>query len=462
MRGRGQCEPAWPILCSVLKIGTCRAVAVYYPTMGIELKSESLPRAVYWLTALAFIVRVVVRLHSGAAAFWVNGYRFFFIMAQSMAEGKGIRLPWVENGPLTAFRVPLYSIFLAGITLGHKAFWPILIAQSLLGAGIALCAALLARQLFGELLGPRAAIIAAGVTAVYPYYVTHDTALQESSLFALITIWAVIVSLRVARTGTLWLAAVSGLLLGLDVLTRSTIAPFALLVPLWFIWHRRTKAGLVCALLLALTVSPWLWRSYRLTGSATLTTEGGRQLWTGNNDFLFRHYPQESSDISQREAMAAMSAQDKLELARMGDNEMQQSRWYQQKAMAYIRSHPWLTFTNGLRKIEAGFSLLPSPRHSFMENLLYALSYGPVMVLGLWGMWLHRSHWREDSLIYALFGTFILLTAVFWAHTRHRVYLDVYWIVFGAGALVSVTTPGGRASMSADAENKAVAARAVA
>jgi 4-amino-4-deoxy-L-arabinose transferase-like glycosyltransferase len=412
--------------------------------MGIEPGSQPLPRAVYWLTALAFVVRVLVRLHSGAAAFWVNGYKFFFVMAQSIAEGKGIRLPWVPDGPLTAFRVPFYSIFLAGITFGHKAFWPILIAQSLLGAGIAFCAALLALQLFDSVLGPKAAIIAAGVTAVYPYYVIHDTALQESTLFAFFTLLAIMLILRTVRTGSAWLAVLCGLILGLDVLTRATIAPFALLVPFWFLWHKQLKSAVWCALLVALTVSPWLWRNYNLTGSVTLGTEGGRELWTGNNGFLFHYYPRQSSDISQREAMAAMSSQDKLWLQQNASNEVLVSRWYRQKALDYIRTHPWLTFTNGFRKIEAGFSILPSPRHGLLENLVYALSYGPVMLLGLWGMWLHRSHWREDSLIYALFGIFALVTAVFWAHTSHRVYLDVYWIVFGAGAVASWMTPRGR------------------
>jgi hypothetical protein len=50
-------------------------------------------------------------------------------------------------------------------------------------------------------------------------------------------------------------------------------------------------------------------------------------------------------------------------------------------------------------------------------------------------MWRHRAHWREDSLIYLLFATFMLVTAIFWAQTSHRAYLDVYWIVFGSGAL---------------------------
>jgi len=31
-----------------------------------------------------------------------------------------------------------------------------------------------------------------------------------------------------------------------------------------------------------------------------------------------------------------------------------------------------------------------------------------------------------------LYLSFMVVTAVFWAHTSHRSYLDVYWIVFAA------------------------------
>ena len=78
---------------------------------------------------------------------------------------------------------------------------------------------------------------------------------------------------------------------------------------------------------------------------------------------------------------------------------------------------------------------LPSPRRGLAANVIYALSYGPVMLLGLWGMARRRAAWREDLPIYLLFATFMMITALFWAHTSHRVYLDVYWIVFAAGAL---------------------------
>ena len=68
-------------------------------------------------------------------------------------------------------------------------------------------------------------------------------------------------------------------------------------------------------------------------------------------------------------------------------------------------------------------------------HVAHALSYGPVMMLGLWGMWMRRAQWREDAILYAAFLSFAVVTAVIFGHTSHRVYLDVYWIVFAAGAL---------------------------
>ncbi len=399
--------------------------------MPLKLNKPDLPRAVYWFAILAFALRIGARLYSGIAGFWVNGYTFFFDMAQNIAAGKGISL----QGIPTAFRVPLYSIFLAGVTLGHKAFWPIVIAQSLVGAGTVIGAALLARQMFRGPAGAKAAILAAAITAVYPYYVVHDTAIQETSLYTLLTLAAVLVLRQAASAGRVASGALAGLLLGLDVLTRATIAPVALLVPFWLVWRKQARAGVVCALLLFLTVLPWLWRNYLLTGIPTLTTETGIELWTGNNGFLFRYYPQESSDLSKAAALAALTPQDQQQLRLLANNEVLTDRWFLHKGLDYMRSHPWQTIINGFRKNAAAFSWLPSPRRGLLIDLVNAFSYGPVMLLGLWGMWRRRSLWREDSLVYALFVAFVMVTAVFWAHTSHRVHLDVYWIVFGSGAL---------------------------
>ncbi len=285
-------------------------------------------------------------------------------------------------------------------------------------------------------LGTKAATLSCAIAAIYPYYVVHDTALQETSLFTFLTLLAVIILQRVARDGQLFSSALGGLVLGLDVLTRATIAPFAALAPLWLMGRKRSGAGLLCALLLVLTVFPWLWRSYELTGIPVLSTETGFELWNGNNGFLFRHYPQESSDRSRDEAVNALTEQDQRELKEMAGNEALQDRWFFHRGLTYIRSHPWITMRDDVRKVAAAFGWLPSARKNMVANLVHVLSYGPVMLLGLWGMWRRRSYWREDSLLYTLFGVFGLVTAVFFGDTSHRSFLDVYWIVFGAGAVV--------------------------
>jgi hypothetical protein len=49
--------------------------------------------------------------------------------------------------------------------------------------------------------------------------------------------------------------------------------------------------------------------------------------------------------------------------------------------------------------------------------------------------------------IHLLFLSFIAVTAVFYAQTSHRSFLDVYWIVFAASVLVAVfpaAAPRGR------------------
>ncbi len=401
------------------------------------------PGAVYWLSFLAFALRLIARLHTGIADFWVNGYSFFFEMARNLAAGKGIAI----EGVPTAFRVPLYPILLAGLTMGHKAFWPIAITQSLIGAGTTFCAALLARQMFRGPAAARAATLAAAITAVYPYYVVHDTAMQETSLFTLLTLGAVVLLRQTAQTAKPTPGAFAGLLLGLDVLTRATIAPFALAAPLWLVWRKRTRAGVVCAFLLVLTVAPWLWRNYRLFGTATLSTETGVEMWNGNNGFLFSHYPEEGSDLSKAEALEALSLPDRQYLDGIANDEERTNRWFFHRALEYMKSHPGQTAIDGLRKNAAAFCWLPSPRHGWASNLVYAMSYGPVMLAGLWGMWRRRSCWRLDSLVYVLFAAFVMVTAVFWAHTSHRVYLDVYWIVFAAG-LLAKAPPGEGASLA--------------
>jgi len=378
---------------------------------------------------LAFILRVCARLYMGPAGYFGGGYSMFFDMAKSVTAGTGIGF---GGGQAETFRVPLYSLLLAAVTMGRELFLVVAVVHSLIGAATVWCTARLAEQVFNE----AAAVIAAAIAAVYPYYVVHDTALQDTSLYTLLTAVSILLLLRAHQTSSGWWALGAGLALGADVMTRVTIAPLAIFAPLWLAGTRR-RSAVACAVALALTVSPWLIRQYRLTGIVTLSTETGLEVWNGNNALTFSHYPEESSDLSKAAAFDSLPLQDRAELDARG-NEAARERWFLRKGLAYLREHPWLTLNRDIRKMVAAFGWLPSPRHGPWGNLAHALSYGPVMTLGLWGMWLRRKHWRDDAIIYAAFFCFAAVTALVFGHTSHRVYLDVYWIAYAAGTLESL------------------------
>jgi 4-amino-4-deoxy-L-arabinose transferase-like glycosyltransferase len=61
-----------------------------------------------------------------------------------------------------------------------------------------------------ELFGDTAAVIAAALTGIYPYYVMHDTALQEDSLNNFLTALAVLLLLYVRGSGSVFTAAAAG------------------------------------------------------------------------------------------------------------------------------------------------------------------------------------------------------------------------------------------------------------
>lgn len=420
-------------------------------------------RALLVIALLALMLRAGLRFATGAADFWTNGYTFYFELARNLSSGRGFSF---DGESPTAFRVPLYPIFLAAVTLGRANFVALVLAQSLVGAGTVLCAGAIANRLFGAAVG----VVAALATALYPYYVVHDTAMQENAMVTLLTAVSVLLLLTLQQSSSAptqiaavpetsrpgrsryvryvhWrvgVATVSGLVLAAAVLTRATIVPFAVIAPMWLVVtatsERRESLRLaaICTVVLGLGLMPWLVRSHTLTGSAGLSTEAGLQLWCGNNPWTFDHYPRESIDTSCAAALDNLTGTEREEITKAGE---QIDSRFQRKALEYMRDHPWLAIRSAVHKNAAAFGWLPSPRRSFWPTLVYAATYGPISLIAVIGIAMSRRAWREHSLIWLLILTFTAVTAVFFGHTSHRAFLDVYLIIYAAFALCKLLNP---------------------
>jgi 4-amino-4-deoxy-L-arabinose transferase-like glycosyltransferase len=390
---------------------------------------------------VAFALRVVASLVTSVRGpgGWPLGYEGFLAVAQSLVAGRGL---CVED--TCAWFMPLYPLLLTA-PAALSAPWLALLLQALVGTLTCLCAYALASRLFGALAG----VLACGLCAVYPYYVVHDTALQDTSLHALcvaLGVWALV---HAAARGRARDFALAGLAFGAATLTRAAALPLLLLAGAWVaLWGAtgtarvRAQATAAFALAFALTVLPWVARNVQLTGSAVLSSQTGLQLFRGNNPQTFATYPARSMDASSEHAFLGLSAEDSRRLDACAETEVAISECLEAQALRYLRQHPIAALARVPRKLAAGFSPVLNPERSGFAQLVYALGYVPVLALGLLGLVLERRR-REVKLFALVMLSFCAVTAVFYAHTSHRSHLDVYFIVLAAGLLARWVRPAG-------------------
>ena len=185
--------------------------------------------------------------------------------ARSIAEGHGFPDSYyvVDRGP-SALRAPGYPYFLGGlyaasgdsIALGR-------LANAALGALAVLLLYLIAKRIWG----PRIALLAAALGAVFPPLVLLSRELLSEPLFIALELGMVLSVLEFRRLRKLRWAALAGLLFGLAALTRNPGPALAipLIVGLWVLRPRlswRATAAPALALLCAvLTIAPWTVRN---------------------------------------------------------------------------------------------------------------------------------------------------------------------------------------------------------
>jgi 4-amino-4-deoxy-L-arabinose transferase-like glycosyltransferase len=184
--------------------------------------------------------------------------------AENIVAGKGL---WLEGFGFAA-RPPIYPCFLALAAWAGGSYLWVVLPQALFGATTVAFAYLIGKRLFGE----RAALLSAALTAIYPYYVVHDTALEETSLVTMLTAISVYALLRAQASANPIVWGGAGVALAVDALCRLTMLPYALAALIWIglfgdvSWKMRALRGGVGFLCLAALVGAWVARNDNLLG----------------------------------------------------------------------------------------------------------------------------------------------------------------------------------------------------
>lgn len=179
------------------------------------------------------------------------------------------------------FYPPGYPYLIAvakGLTGSTRA---VLWVQTLLGA---LLVPIIGR--IGATFSPRAGLIAAAITAIYPELLWYSAHFWSETLF-LFLLWCGFERAMAADVGApIGAAVAAGVLIGLASLTRETALCVVPLLALWLFWNRGGQGALrALALVLAamVTIAPWTarnWIVYR--GFVPVATAGALNLWEGN------------------------------------------------------------------------------------------------------------------------------------------------------------------------------------
>ena len=391
------------------------------------------------IAALAFVLRFGLWLVFQARPlaflgrsipFWLGAYPEFIAYPENLVQGRGYYFHSPLFGDFWVFRPPLYSLLLASLLrlFGSVDLPPVLV-QAIIGALSAALAFAIARRLFGR----RAGLAAGVLVAVYPYYVAHDVVRQEIVLFAFLNAAAILLLLR-AQAGSMARDALgAGAVLGLAALTRQTELAFVPIAALWlgaFAARRRAWGVLLLLAGVMVVVTPWMVRNALVVGRPVFTISMGIGLWWSHTPGLLRHYPREFVDRAALEYWDSYPPEVRTRVAAMPETE--RDRWWREQAWAYIRTHPRAEVRGAAVKAVVALGLVKSPSSGYATDLLYLAIYVPLLLLAGLGAWMERARWRETLLFFLLFLSYFAPAVVTWAHTNHRIFLDLYLMVLAS------------------------------
>jgi hypothetical protein len=125
-------------------------------------------------------------------------------------------------------------------------------------------------------------------------------------------------------------------------------------------------------------------------------------------------------------------------IAPLGADDPARDRLYRQWAITYARAHPVEVLSGALRKLWVVVSAELSPARGPVLQLGYRIVFVPLHVLAIIAAW--RARGRGHVLTLLMLAAFAFTTAVFWAHTSHKSYLDPLIFIYAAAGARQLRT----------------------
>lgn len=385
---------------------------------------------------VAYVVTFSSHIQPGLDSAWYQ------LVSGSIADNKG----FVDPAKLylhgvstpTAFRPPLYPLFLAAVAkTGYDSSRAFQYAGCVVGVITIVLIGYLGRRVGGNAVG----LCAAALAAVYPIFLAIDAAIMSETLYVPLAVGCVLAVYRAMDRPTGWRWAFVGLLIGASILTRGdgVVLLMVLVVPAALFgvpgtWRRRLVLAVIPVIVAGLVVAPWVIRNQQQLGVATVSTLQTGTALAGSNcaDTYYGHnigtWSLPCTERPDRDTVSEVAYNDEL----------------QRDGLSYIRNHAGrLAIVMPVRvlrqwslwaPIEAARIEAAESRNDSWQVLSWA-TYVPIALLAVYGLVLLRRRRQPLLPLVAMVITVTLTGALIYGQQRLRVSVEPVLLVAAAVAI---------------------------
>jgi hypothetical protein len=333
----------------------------------------------------------------------------------------------------------LYPALLAFVLwIGDQREWLVLPLHAGLFAATCLLIYRMAARTFGE----TEARVAAGLVVLHPGALIYAGKIHSQTLDTFLVVLTFVLLAHLTRDSGLGRIMAAGLVSGLAILSRGTIAPFIAIWALRFLWGQRrapSRAAL-CALALVvggvLAAGPVIIRGHLLYGSfVPLRTDVGVNLWYGNH--VGASGTSYTLSLPPRPVTSQMSPELVSHIA--GKSEVDQNRAFLGAVFDFVRQNPLEAVRLFVLKLYYFWWFSPHAGLLYPRTWtsVYSLYYPLIMLLGLVGI--VRGLASPEPPARRVAGLFVVLAvsmsitqALFYVEGRHRWQIELLLLMFSS------------------------------
>jgi 4-amino-4-deoxy-L-arabinose transferase-like glycosyltransferase len=416
-----------------------------------------------WLTIIiivSIVLRVAMALFLGNQVMVLPGtfdQVSYDMLAQRVLGGHGFTVaelwwPITPAGEPTAHWSFLYTLFLAAVyrVVGYAPLVVRLIQAVLVGFLLPWLTYRLGKRAFGPTVG----LVAAGLSAIYIYFVYYAATLMTEPFYIITILWTLDLAMQLGQatdpdatemsSKSKWTWLLLGLTLGLTILFRQVFLLFIPILFAWLLWrsYRYQQRAVLsmggrlfgATIIVILMILPGTIRNYRAFDTfVLLNTNAGFAFFWGNHPIHgYNFIPILPADGPSYEELIP----DDLRHL----NEAELDRALLKLSLAEITGDPVRYAILSFSRIQEYIKFWPSSDSSLISNISRVFSFGVILPFMIYGLVIgfRRSLSSEALILYLFMITYAGIHLLTWTLIRYRLPIDAVLLMFAGLALVDL------------------------